>query len=38
MGTLLAIAIATSVACNLFVLPAILVLADSRGTRTDPIM
>jgi predicted RND superfamily exporter protein len=38
MGVLLAIAIATSVACNLFVLPAILVLTDSRGTPTDPIL
>jgi hypothetical protein len=38
MGVLLAIAIASSVACNLFVLPAILVLTDSRGTRTDPIL
>jgi hopanoid biosynthesis associated RND transporter like protein HpnN len=37
MGVLLAIAIATSVACNLFVLPAILVLTENRGRRTEPI-
>ena len=35
MGVLLTIAIAASVACTLLVLPAILVLTENRGTRTQ---
>jgi hypothetical protein len=35
MGVLLTIAIATSVACTLLVLPAILVLTNNRGMRAD---